>query len=184
MLNAMIRNLEDKLKAKSSKLKAFTIVELLVAMGVFLILISIVSGGFISALRTQRELTELISINDNANLTLEKIMRELRTGYHFSKISQSELEFVNAKNKTVSYRFINGAIERGETNELAVKTYRKIIADNVNIKNFNIKLMGGDAGDGYQTRITIAISIVGTSKYLQNISVNAQMTVSPRTLDS
>ncbi len=164
--------------------RGFTVIELLVAMGIFLVLISIVSGGFISSLRTQRELTGLISINDNANLTLEQMMREFRTGYHFSKVSQSELEFVNAENKIVSYKFVGGAIERGESDMLTVKTYRKITADNVNIKNFNIELMGGDAGDGYQPRITIAISIVGTSKYLQNIPVNVQMTVSPRTLDS
>ncbi|MFH1346891.1 MAG: type II secretion system protein [Spirochaetota bacterium] len=164
--------------------KGFTIIELLVAMGIFSVLISIVSGGFISSLRTQRELTELISINDSANLTLEQIMRELRTGYNFSKISENELEFVNAKNKIIYYKFIDGAVERGESDAFIVKTYKKITADNVKIKNFNIKLMGNDAGDGYQSRITIAISIVGTSEYLQNVPVNVQMTVSSRVLDS
>ena len=44
--------------------------------------------------------------------------------------------------------------------------------------------MGGAAADGYQPRITIAISIVGITKYLENVPVNVQMTVSSRTLDS
>lgn len=173
-----------RLKIFSGSKNGFTMVELLVSMGVFLILMSIVSGGFISALRTQKELVGLISINDNANLTLEQIMRELRTGYHFSKISESEFEFVNSENIVVYYRFVDGAIERGEMNALTFKTYKKITADDVKIKNFNIEIMGGGAGDSYQPRITIAISIVGISKYLQNVPVNVQMTVSPRILDS
>lgn len=168
----------------SHRLEGFTIIELLVSMGIFLVLMSIVSSGFISSLRTQKELTGLISINDSANLTLEQMMREFRTGYHFNKTFENEIEFVSAENKIVSYKFAGGAIERGETNELAVKTYRKITADNVNIKNFSIELSGGGVGDGYQPRITIAISIVGISKYLQNVPVNVQMTISPRTLDS
>lgn len=158
--------------------------ELLVAMGIFLILISIASSGFVSSLRTQRELTGLISINDSANLTLEQMMREIRTGYNFTKISQNELQFVNSENKIIYYRIIDGAIERGETDMLATVTYRKITADNVRIKNFNIKVMGGAAADGYQPRITIALSIVGITKYLENVPVDVQMTVSSRTLDS
>ena len=173
-----------KYKKFSGNQRGFTIMELLVAMGVFLILISITSSGFISSLRTQRELTGLISINDSVNLTLEQIMREIRTGYNFTKISQNELQFVNSENKIIYYRFIDGAIERGETDMLTIVTYRKITADNVRIKNFNIEVMGGAAADGYQPRITIAISIVGITKYLENVPVNVQMTVSSRTLDS
>ena len=173
-----------KHKNFSGNQRGFTIMELLVAMGIFLILISIASSGFVSALRTQRELTGLISINDNVNLTLEQMMREIRTGYNFTKISQNELQFINSENKIIYYRFIDGAIERGETDMLTIVTYRKITADNVRIKNFNIEVMGGAAADGYQPRITIAISIVGITKYLENVPVNVQMTVSSRTLDS
>ncbi|MFA5098770.1 MAG: prepilin-type N-terminal cleavage/methylation domain-containing protein [Candidatus Paceibacterota bacterium] len=173
-----------KLKIFSGFENGFTMIELLVSMGIFLILISIVSGSFIRTLRTQKELVGLMSINDNANLTLEQIMRELRTGYNFSKVSQNEFQFVNAENKIIYYKAVNGAIERGETSELAVTTYRKITADNVEIKNFNVNIAGGDAGDGYQPRITIGISVVGTGKYLKSVPVDIQMTVSPRTLDS
>ena len=72
--------------------KAFTLVELLVAMSLFLILIGIATSGFIRVLRTQRAIVELMTINDNAVLTLEQMAREIRTGYHFVKNSNSSSE--------------------------------------------------------------------------------------------
>ena len=53
----------------------FTLPELLVAMGLFLIVISIVAGAFVNSLRTQRATVELIAVNDNISLLLEQIAR-------------------------------------------------------------------------------------------------------------
>lgn len=63
--------------------KGFTLVELLVAMGIFTIVISIATGGFISSLRTQRQVASLISAQSNASLVLEQMAREIRTGFLF-----------------------------------------------------------------------------------------------------
>jgi len=63
----------------------FTLVELLVAMAVFGVLMSLAIGVFVSAMRAQRNLTDLMSVNNNLNLVLEQVSREMRMGY-FSKI--------------------------------------------------------------------------------------------------
>ncbi len=71
----------------NSKLKtsnAFTIIELLVAMGLFIILMGITAGSFVKAMRTQRAIVALMAANDNASLTLEQIAREIRTGSNFT----------------------------------------------------------------------------------------------------
>ncbi len=168
--------------------KGFTLVELLVAMTLFLVLIGIATGGFIRVLRTQRAIVELMAVNDNTVLTLEQMAREIRTGYHFAKISETELQFVNANNQVVRYRLRDDAIERASKNETAglieEADYKKITADNVKIINFTVSLLGNNAGDGYPPRITIGLSVTGKSKYLENISTNIQITISARMLDT
>ncbi|MEK7496087.1 MAG: prepilin-type N-terminal cleavage/methylation domain-containing protein [Patescibacteria group bacterium] len=177
------------LKTQNSKLKTFkgfTIVELLVAMGLFVVLIGISTGGFIKALQTQKAIISLMEANDNAGLALEQIAREIRTGYNFSKISDTELQFVNQRNQVIWYRLNEEAIERGTEKEGVVsqRIYKKITADNVKIKSFKVALFGSGVGDGYPPRITISLSVGPTGRYLENILTNIQTTISARTLDS
>src|SRR3989344_9647798 len=92
--------------------KGFTMIELIVAMGIFLILISAATSVFVQALRTQRAIVALMAANDNASLVLEQMAREIRVGYNFqTNVSEDELTFVNAYNELVIYRLNNQAIE-------------------------------------------------------------------------
>lgn len=54
--------------------------ELLVAIALFSILVTIGVGGFAKALRTQREVAGLLAAESNASVALEQIAREIRTG--------------------------------------------------------------------------------------------------------
>jgi len=172
----------SSLKFKENR--GFTLVELLVAMTLFIVLIGIATGGFIRVLRTQRAIPELMAVNDNAVLTLEQMAREIRTSYNFNKISETELQFVNSHNLVVFYRLNEGTIERGTEDALLQRTYKKITADNVKIAHFKIILFGNELGDGYPPRITISLSVSSTSKYLENILTNIQTTISARILDT
>jgi len=173
----------DSSKAKIKNFGGFTIIELLVAMTLFLVLMGIAVGSFVKTMRTQRAIVALMAVNDNASLTLEQIAREMRTGYHFSKISATEIQFVNAYNVVVSYRLNNGAIERGTTNPFLLTTYQKITADNVKVTNLDFELSGEVSGDKLQPRITIAMSVTSPNDFLGGISTNIQTTVSSRILD-
>jgi len=162
----------------------FTQIEFLVAMALFLILITVAVSGFIRALRTQKIIIELMAANDNTSLALEQVAREIRTGYHFMKTSPTELRFVNAENIVVFYRLNDGAIERGTEDPLLRRTYKKITADNVRIINFATALMGEKSGDGYPPRITITLSVTGIGKYVRDIRVDIQTTISSKILDT
>jgi len=63
--------------------KGFTLVELLVTVGLFVIIITIAVGGFTNAIRTERQVSSLISAQSNVSLALEQMSREIRTGYLF-----------------------------------------------------------------------------------------------------
>ena len=69
--------------------KGFTLVELLITVGLFVIIITIAVGGFTNAVRTQRQVSLLISAQSNVSLVLEQMSREIRTGYLFCHTAQS-----------------------------------------------------------------------------------------------
>ncbi|HEX4104217.1 MAG TPA: prepilin-type N-terminal cleavage/methylation domain-containing protein [Candidatus Paceibacterota bacterium] len=70
-------------KMNVKKLQGFTLLELLIAIGLFSILTAVAAGGYVNALRTDREVSALISAQSNAGLAMEQIAREARTGYLF-----------------------------------------------------------------------------------------------------
>jgi prepilin-type N-terminal cleavage/methylation domain-containing protein len=155
--------------------KGFTLIELLVAMTLFLVLIGIATGGFIRVLRTQRATVDLMSVNDNAVLTMEQIARETRTGSEFSVVG-GKLRFINANGLVIYYQLNGDAIERGIGDEPGT-VYKKITADNVKILAFNVETL--DNGD-YPPRITVSMSVTGSNPYLADFSINLQTTISSR----
>ncbi len=161
----------------------FTLPELLVSMGLFLIVVSIVAGAFVQSLRTQRASVELIAVNDNVSLILEQIAREIRTGIGFFSPDISELRFTNAKNQAVVYRLNmeRGTIEKSIDGGL---NYESMTASNVNVKRFDFVVAGTAFLDKLQPRVTISLSVAGRSKLLEDVNTNLQTTISPRLLDS
>lgn len=205
-----------------------TLIEFVVAFGVFSMLIAIASGSFVRAMRTQRIALQLMSVNDNMGITLEQMMREMRTGYHFCTatngmdypgipaqvVSQcqnlasgpntSEIQFVNASNETVRYRWKNGAIQKGVSRteffdpnlgaalcpvgdgaELDVGNgicYRTITAGNIKVTGAYFNPRYNDAGDGYSPRVTLSFSVTVDDPVVGSLvkPLTIQTTVSAR----
>jgi len=152
--------------------KGFTLIELMVAVGLFLIVVGIASAVFVQSLRTQRQVVALMTANDNASLTLEQIIREIRTGLSFSA-SGSRLDFVNVRGEAVSYQLNNGAVERNG---------RPLTASSVKVNYLVFFLQGEVPGDGRSTRVTINLGVSSRGK-LEEFLTRLQTTVSSRVLD-
>ncbi|KKU14568.1 hypothetical protein A3A20_00450 [Candidatus Wolfebacteria bacterium RIFCSPLOWO2_01_FULL_45_19] len=149
----------------------YTLIELLVAMTLFVTAFALVNAAFVSALKTQREIVALISANDNVITSMEQINREIRTGIDFSGGGDS-LTFTNARGEAVAYRLINNRIERGVGGN-----FFAITANNVRITRLNfIRTQPA----GFPLRVTIIVQINPVGKDLEQIFVNMQTTVSPR----
>ncbi len=153
--------------------KGFTMIELLVAIGLFVVVVSVSSGIFIKSLRTQRQIVSLMAANDNASLSLEQIIREIRTGRAFSS-NGSQLSFTNYLEEPVTYELDSNSIKRNG---------KSITASNVNVVYFNIHLLGEGINDGLSTRATISLG-VSAKGLLESFITNLQTTVSARTIDS
>jgi prepilin-type N-terminal cleavage/methylation domain-containing protein len=174
--------MNQKTKKQRNKETGFTLPELLVAMGLFLIVVTIATGAFVQSLRTQRAAVELIAVNDNANIILEQMAREVRTGTGFSSPNAAELRFTNYLGEAVVYRHGNalGAVERSVDGI----SFEPLTASNVDVKRLLFRTSGAGGADKLQPRITISIGVSGRSPALRDIVTDMQTTISPRLIDS
>ena len=165
------------------KQRGFTLIELMVALSLFVIVLGISSSIFIRSLRSQRAIINLISVNDNSSLAIEQMAREVRTGTNFSANppDNNQLSFTNALSKAVIYRLniTSGAIERNEDGGV----FSPITSANVRVEKLNFILSGAGV-DSKQARITVAMRVGSTAALLQNFYTDVQTTLSPRILDN
>lgn len=169
----------------------FTLVELLVALGLFSVVILISMGGFVRALRTERQLSAFALVNSNMSLLLEQMAREIRTGANFCVNgnfcgSSSVLSFTNARGEPVAYCFDGGdqAIERVVGGgPCGTGQGQKVTARNVAVQYLTFIVSGNQSNDGYPSRITVLTGAAPQDPSASSYTVNLQTTVSARVLD-
>ena len=173
----------DKKFVASDRSKGFTLVELLVAMSLFLVTISIATGTFIQTLRGQRMTVAIISANNNASLTMEQMAREIRTGTGFSiKDGDGDLQFTNARGEQVVYhwdsvsKILNKSVNGGGS-------YKPLTADNVRVMRAEFILFNGDPANPFPPRVTVLLGVGAVGLPFTSSVINLQMTVSGRTLE-
>jgi len=164
-----LRNIErmDRVRADG-----FTIIELMVAMTVFLVVVGISSGIFTRTIRTQRIVTDMSASLNNVTLALEQIAREARTGYFFTLGSDLDmLSFTNVWGESVEYTLDQeGRIVRtvlGGESQL-------ITSAGTNISQLRFKV--AKKMDGGSALITIATTASGEG----DIDIHLQTSVSSR----
>ena len=160
----------------------FTIAELLVSAGLFVIVITILSVSFIRTLAAERRTIALLAINNNASIAMEQIMRELRTAIDFcttGPCSGGEINFINAKGESVHYAHENSAMVRavGGGENKAITSPDVVVSD---------ALFGAfhpDKNDGEQVRIVVRLVIGSAAAEMQGVSTILQTSVTPRVLN-
>ncbi len=106
--------------------EGFTLAELLVAMAVFVIVVTVASGIFIRSMQDENRLTVLMGTQSSLNSALEQMAREIRGGYLFNDLTTgspdcstggtfmngySSMTFVGP-NGTTTYSLSGGRVER------------------------------------------------------------------------
>jgi len=168
-----ITNIKNKLKDK----RGLTLIELIVAIGIFGLVINMVFGIFSLAIMSQRRIIALRNVEDNSRFTIESMAREIRTGKNFSS-GVGSLSFTNAKGEAVIYRLDGGIVEKSSDGGM---NYSAVTGSEANVDYLNFYLMGQMAGDGLQSRITITMGVtsqVGS----QSANLKVQTTISERFL--
>lgn len=166
----------------------FTLVELLVALGLFSVVVLLTAGGFVRALRSERQVSAFVSVNSNMSLALEQMAREIRTGVNFCFNgtvcpSAGVLSFINSKGETVTYCLDGGGSLERFTGNGSCGSGNKITADNISVQYLNFIIFGNKNNDGYPPRITILVGASPRNASGASYTVDLQTTVSSRILD-
>jgi type II secretory pathway pseudopilin PulG len=160
-------------------------VELLVAIGLFGVIVSIAMGGFVRALRAQKQIVALITASSNASLVIEQMSREMRTGFNFCATPCSSpsdaVNFTNARGEEVVYSL--GMAPEGYgiiTRQVSGGPVNQITADSVNIRYLKFYFL---ENANYPPRVTLLIGLSPRAGRAANVSeniTNIQTTVSAR----
>ena len=122
--------------------KGFTLIEMLVGMAIFVILLSIVVGIFIQAIRNQRLIAGLMMVNAEAGTVLEQMAREIRMGYKFSTTGETGLKFYQTKTdengiqtkEEKEYSISGGGISSMTSSNIDVQSGKFIVTQDANKK--------------------------------------------------
>ena len=170
----------------------FTLLELVVALGIFIIITTIAVGGFVGALRTQRQVAALISANNNVSLVIEQMAREMRTGRNFylapdgspynPPSSLTTLSFYNGYGELVTYRKnpSNTFIERRGS---AGGNFERITGLGAFVWNLTFLTNYYPKNDNWPTRVTILVGVSATESGIAEGIVRLHTTVSSRQAD-
>lgn len=202
---------QQLLNAKSYKLKAssgFTLVEMMVAFGIFSIIMTVAVGSFISLMEANHKTQELKTVVNNLHFAFENISRNIRTGslYHCdiasapltaprdcSESPASSIIFTTRDGRRMVYTYtlldgygvINRAVvAAGEEGRLSdPEVYIPITSPDINIEQLRFYVDGTGASDMKQPRVLIVVKgvIQGKSKVASRF--NLETLVSQRVLD-
>src|SRR3989338_301034 len=138
------------------KNRVFTLIELIVALGLFSIIMVITTGSFVRFLKTERQALSFVSVNNNLGAAIEQMAKEIRTGKNFSTDgascpSSGTLSFVNTKGTNVVYYLENTTVKRGPD----CSSGQGITGSKVSVGYLNFIVSNNG---NYPPRITISIS--------------------------
>lgn len=189
----------------------FTLIETIVAIGLFSIVMSIGVGAFAQALKVQRQATAFIAVNSNVSELLEQMSREIRTGKNFCNADTTSavtcnigapdfattpcdprvtLAFDNAVGELTVYEYDGTTINKSVWKTIAGACTpppvggTPLTADNVIVEEAHFDILGNGPADLRQPLVTISLTIRPKDVSLQTLGATTlQTTVSSRQPD-
>ena len=171
-------------------LGGFTLIEMMVAVSIFVFIVTAGSGIFISSLRVQRQGLASQQLLDQTSYVIEYMSRALRMAKKdldgdciSAKLNYEEtragkgLAFKNYNN--ICQEFYWDDINNDQLKEVVGDTENFLTSNDLEIISFNINLSGKSQLDDIQPRVTLSLEIKGEEQ--SNIKI--QTTVSQRNID-
>ena len=172
--------------------KGFTLLEMIVALGVFAVAALLSTSSLLSLTDAQKKTASLSSAYDNLRFALETIAKDIRTGGDFYCGADSNdlplvpapkdcaaggpaLTYKNVAGENISYRLSGGGIEKFAGGGL----FGAMTSPDVTISTLAFYVLGSPAADNFQPRITVVIKgVAGSGRSASEF--NLQTTVSQR----
>lgn len=179
-------------KRNNKENKGFTLVEVIVAVGIFSLVMLVAMGAVLSIVGANKKAQSLHNVINNFNLAVESMVRDMRTGYEYvcggdsdSCNGASTFAFKSTQSsptgvpQNIIYRHEGDSITKqvgagGDSVELT--------SEEVKVNRLEFYMSGGTAGDLKQPLVLVIIE--GESTINGDVSrFNLQTLVSQRQID-
>ena len=171
--------------------KGFTLIELMVAVSIFIIIMTISMGSIIGIFDASRKSRSLKTVLNNLNLAVESMSKEMRFGdnYHCGvsctitlpkncSNGDTLMSFLSSDDEQVTYRLNGTTIEK----KVDAEIYLPLTGSEIVIDDLTFYTLGSGVGDSLQPKVLIIIrSHSGTGKGRTDFTL--QTLVSQRALD-
>lgn len=189
--------------------KGVTLIEMLVAAAIFVILVSAVSGLFISGIRIQRRILATQDLINQASYLMEYMSRSLRmarkelnctnpndpstcslsnppfcltiSGYGYNY----EISASGDKIKFIDYNAICTTFQLGGGaiwKDAGAGNVFELTSSKIQVNNFKVSLSGASQSDNLQPKVTIYLNVSSTA-VADRPSVKIQTSISQRNVD-
>jgi len=167
--------LKNKKNNKSKSLPAgrqgFTMIELVVALAIFIVVITLVFGLFINSLKGYRRAIASQNVQDNARFLLGLIAKEIKMS-DINSVSSNVLDIIDQEGSPVVYSF-NGTDQTIERNNNQINSQEVSVTGNFSALGIGL--------NNDQVRVTISLKVETTDPDKADIVV--QTTISPRNIE-
>jgi prepilin-type N-terminal cleavage/methylation domain-containing protein len=170
----------------------FTLVEMLVVIGIFSLIVGAISGIFLSGILSQRRILAEQEISDQTSYLLEYIGRALRmakkddldgvncllgdkVNYEINS-AKNEIKFRNYKDECQRF-FLDGNQVKEERSGIILP----LTSSALKVNSLKFELFGESQADDFQPKVTIFLEIEGRGRNPPKIQI--QTTISQRNLD-
>lgn len=181
--------IKKRLKRSTRLVCGFTLLEMIIAVGVFTLAIFIAVSSFLTLQAAEKKIQLEANLQNNLRFALEVMAKEIRTGtsYHCGADSGTEprdctsgddesLTFINALNQSVIYRKIGDSIQKSSNGGT---DFQSLTASGIKIDDLSFYVIGSLLDDDIQPRVTITAKASGKIGGEQKVVV-LQTTVSQR----
>lgn len=165
-------------KIEVFKKRGFTLVELMVSIGLFTIVVTIAMGSIATIVDTNRKSQTLTLVMNNMGFALESMTRTIKTSTEISGTAMQPI-FKNQDGDYIIYKHEGDTIKKcvSTSSGGCNGTFISIISTQVKIENFELELLNGN-----QPRVLMTIGGYAEIGNKIRSDFNIQTTVSPREL--
>jgi len=172
--------------------KGFTLVELLVSISIFSLIVSAMSGAFVSTIRAQRKSVAFQQLLEQTSYLEEYMSRSIRMGKKDKSgacIDEKSNYKITREGKGIGFLNYNGNCEEFYLSGTELRQNKNnldlaLTSSNLIVENINIELSGNSQIDNLQPRVTIFLKIKGAGlKPEEQPEIKIQTTISQRNPD-
>ncbi len=176
--------------AVPSRIKGFTLIELIISVGLFSIVAVIAASAYLNLVAIDRTTRATSDLVNNMTFVMNSIASNLRTGTAYKGCSPdgngtcSAITFTDATGCDTTYRYLNNNISISQTGGPTCTESGQLVDSKIKVTDTKFILMGNTtAGDTYEPQVIIYISGSLSTGSTKQSTFTIQTTATQRGID-